>query len=167
MNKRMPDQDNIQERLKRVQEECQRLREENADLRAMLGINQSAPKEPVPQAVPVSNLSSTTRTGVSTPEEKISLFRNLFRGREDVFRHSLGRQGRQIWLFTCRHHGLACHPVARPEERKKVARKSRMLQIWLELDEGEIMHLKRGNVRNKGTKAVTMLFFLIGARGRQ
>src|SRR6266404_175810 len=85
MNSRMPDQDNIQERLKTVQEESRRLREENAHLRAMLGINQSPPKEPVPQAVPVPNLSSTTRSGVSTPEEKISLFRNLFRGREDVF----------------------------------------------------------------------------------
>jgi cell shape-determining protein MreC len=48
MNSRMPDQDNIQERLKTLQEECRRLREENADLRAMLGINQSPPKEPVP-----------------------------------------------------------------------------------------------------------------------
>ncbi len=46
-------------------------------------------------------------------------------------------------------------------------------EIWLELDDGEILHLKRGNVvvqngtrhawRNKGTKPVTMLFFLNGA----
>ena len=79
MNSRMPDQDNIQERLKTVQEECRRFREENANLRAMLGINQSPPKEPVPQAVPVPNLSSTARSGVSTPGEKVSLFRNLFR----------------------------------------------------------------------------------------
>ncbi|MCU1311185.1 MAG: hypothetical protein JWO20_2310 [Candidatus Angelobacter sp.] len=47
-------------------------------------------------------------------------------------------------------------------------------EIWLELDDGEILHLKRGDVvvqngtrhawRNKGTKPVTMLFFLNGAR---
>src|SRR5882762_6008124 len=80
MNSHMPDQDNLQERLKTAQEECRQLREENAHLRAMLGINQSPPKEPVPQAVPVANLSSTKRSGVSTPEETISLFRNLFRG---------------------------------------------------------------------------------------
>ena len=85
MSSRMPDQDSIQERLKTVQEECQRLRDENAHLRAMLGINQSPPNEPVPQAVPVPTLSSATKGGVSTPEEKISLFRDLFRGREDVF----------------------------------------------------------------------------------
>jgi hypothetical protein len=77
MNSRMPDQDNIQERLKTVAEERRRLREENADLRAMLGINQSLPIQPVSQAVPVPNLSATTRSGVCTPEEKISLFRNL------------------------------------------------------------------------------------------
>ena len=47
-------------------------------------------------------------------------------------------------------------------------------EIWLELDDGEPRHLKRGDVvvqngtrhawRNKGTKPVTMLFFLNGAR---
>ncbi len=47
-------------------------------------------------------------------------------------------------------------------------------EIWMELDDGETLHLKRGDVvvqngtrhawRNKGTKPVTMLFFLNGAR---
>ena len=46
-------------------------------------------------------------------------------------------------------------------------------EIWLELDNGETMHLKRGDVvvqngtrhawRNKGTRPVTMLFFFNGA----
>ncbi len=46
-------------------------------------------------------------------------------------------------------------------------------EIWLELDGSETLHLKRGDVvvqngtrhawRNKGTKPVTMLFFLSGA----
>jgi mannose-6-phosphate isomerase-like protein (cupin superfamily) len=50
-------------------------------------------------------------------------------------------------------------------------------EIWLELDDGETVHLKRGDVvvqngtrhawRNKGTEPVTMLFFLNGARERQ
>jgi hypothetical protein len=50
-------------------------------------------------------------------------------------------------------------------------------EIWLELDNAETLHLKRGDVvvqngtrhawRNKGTKPVTMLFFLNGARERQ
>jgi mannose-6-phosphate isomerase-like protein (cupin superfamily) len=50
-------------------------------------------------------------------------------------------------------------------------------EIWLELDEAETVHLKRGDVvvqngtrhawRNKGTKPVTMLFFLNGAGEKQ
>jgi hypothetical protein len=49
-------------------------------------------------------------------------------------------------------------------------------EIWLELHNAETLHLKRGDVvvqngtrhawRNKGTKPVTMLFFLNGARER-
>jgi mannose-6-phosphate isomerase-like protein (cupin superfamily) len=49
-------------------------------------------------------------------------------------------------------------------------------EMWLELDDGETLHLNRGDVvvqngtrhawRNKGTKPVTMLFFLNGARAR-
>jgi mannose-6-phosphate isomerase-like protein (cupin superfamily) len=47
-------------------------------------------------------------------------------------------------------------------------------EIWLELDDSETLHLKRGDVvvqngtrhawRNKSTKPVTMLFFLNGAK---
>jgi mannose-6-phosphate isomerase-like protein (cupin superfamily) len=47
-------------------------------------------------------------------------------------------------------------------------------EIWLELDEAKTIHLKRGDVvvqngtrhawRNEGTKPVTMLFFLNGAK---
>jgi len=50
-------------------------------------------------------------------------------------------------------------------------------EIWLELDDAETLHLKRGDVvvqngtrhawRNKASKPVTMLFFLNGARERQ
>ena len=50
-------------------------------------------------------------------------------------------------------------------------------EMWLELDDGETLHLNRGDVvvqngtrhawRNKGTKPVTMLFFLNGATARE
>jgi hypothetical protein len=50
-------------------------------------------------------------------------------------------------------------------------------EIWLELDDGETLHLKRGDVvvqngtrhawRAKGAKPATMLFFLNGARDKQ
>lgn len=128
MNSRIPDQGNLQERLKIAQEECQRLREENARLRAMLGINQSPTKETVPQETPAQKPSPTSRSGVSTPEEKISLFRSLFRGREDVFAIRWeGKSGKSGYSPASIMDWRAIH-VARPEERKKVARKTRMLQ---------------------------------------
>ena len=50
-------------------------------------------------------------------------------------------------------------------------------EMWMELDDGETLHLNRGDVvvqngtrhawRNKGAKPVTMLFFLNGARADQ
>jgi hypothetical protein len=50
-------------------------------------------------------------------------------------------------------------------------------EMWLELDDSETLHLRRGDVvvqngtrhawRNKGTKPVTMLFLLNGARARE
>jgi mannose-6-phosphate isomerase-like protein (cupin superfamily) len=50
-------------------------------------------------------------------------------------------------------------------------------EMWMELDDGETLHLNRGDVvvqngtrhawRNKGNKPVTMLFFLNGARVRE
>jgi mannose-6-phosphate isomerase-like protein (cupin superfamily) len=50
-------------------------------------------------------------------------------------------------------------------------------EIWMELDDSETVHLQRGDVvvqngtrhawRNKGSKPVTMLFFLNGARERR
>ena len=50
-------------------------------------------------------------------------------------------------------------------------------EMWLELDDGETLHLNGGDVvvqnrthhawRNKGTKPVTMLVFLNGPRARE
>ena len=124
----MSDQGNTQERLETAQEECHRLREENAHLRAMLGINQPFPNEAVLQAAQAANVSSSSKSSVSTPEEKISLFRNLFRGREDIFAVRWeGKSGKSGYSPACIMDWRAIH-IARPEERKKVARKTRMLQ---------------------------------------
>jgi hypothetical protein len=94
----------------------------------MLGISQSPPKVAVQQAVPVPILSSTTRSGVSTPEEKISLFRNLFRGREDVFATRWEGEGGKSGYSPAGIMDWRAIHVARPEERKKVARKTRIFQ---------------------------------------
>ena len=63
--------EDITKQLKAALEECARLREENKRLRSLLALPAEKPKAAV-----MCSLS---------PEEKIALFRSLFRGREDVY----------------------------------------------------------------------------------
>jgi superfamily II DNA or RNA helicase len=73
--------------LQKALSECQRLRDENAQLR--LSIHQSKDSDsPVPKQLAQANNSATlpsTLTNDSRPEAKVSLFRSLFRGRDDVY----------------------------------------------------------------------------------
>jgi hypothetical protein len=84
--------------LDKANAECERLRKENADLRLRLG-------EPPADCAPIVDADfshdnkktqpSTTVTIDSPPELKVSLFRNLFRGRDDVYATRWeGRNGR-------------------------------------------------------------------------
>ena len=61
--------------------ECDRLREENRQLRGRLGIPRMETSDPLPS---VSDMQGAV-TSKSTPDGKVKLFRNLFRGREDVY----------------------------------------------------------------------------------
>lgn len=74
----------LQAQLQEALAECARLREENARLRALLGLpcEAVAPTGPTSIAVPPA---PDPVTGDSPVEAKIALFRNLFRGREDVY----------------------------------------------------------------------------------
>src|SRR6267143_2488441 len=124
----MTDQNAIAERLKSAQEECDRLRAENARLRAMLGIQDSVSKDPGPTAIPIVSVSDSNIAAPSTPEKKISLFRSLFRGREDVYAIRWeGKGGKSGYSPAGVMDWRAIH-AARPEARKKVARKTRTLQ---------------------------------------
>src|SRR5258708_7711325 len=135
MDSHMPSQDNIQERLKTAQEECQRLREENAHLRAMLGIDRSATNEPASQAVLVPKLSSTGTSEVSTPEKKIALFRNLFRGREDVFAIRWEGKGGKSGYSPAGGMDWRGPPAPEPEDCKKVGGHKRghppLSHVWV------------------------------------
>jgi hypothetical protein len=77
--------DGTQEQFTFVQEECKRLREENARLRAMLGIPESVGAGTAVSHTDVSAADSSKSGDLSTPEGKITLFRSLFRGREDIY----------------------------------------------------------------------------------
>src|ERR1700678_1555549 len=61
--------------------ECERLREENRQVRGRLGIPRIETSAPLASA---SDMPSVV-AAKSSSEEKVKLFRSLFRGREDVY----------------------------------------------------------------------------------
>jgi len=74
--------------LEEMQRELARLREENAELRRRLGMSVAEPTLSYSEKSEESSLggaSVSLLTADSSTREKILLFRNLFRGREDVF----------------------------------------------------------------------------------
>jgi superfamily II DNA or RNA helicase len=121
-----PNQESPQDRLRSAEEDCERLRKENVRLRKMLGI-----PELVGGVTTVHSDSdpenSAKSSSPSTPEEKITLFRGLFRGREDIYAVRWeGRGGKSGYSPAGTMDWRAIHS-ARPGERKRVARKTRML----------------------------------------
>ncbi len=65
------DSEDFPKQLKAALEECARLREENKNLRSRFGVPEQMPK---PAEAPIFSV-----------EDKVALFRSLFRGREDVY----------------------------------------------------------------------------------
>lgn len=86
-------------RLAEVLAECERLQEENRQLRERMGMTQ---KEAAPSLATEPSLPITV-TGKSSPDEKVKLFRSLFRGREDVYALRWeGRNGKTGYSPACR-----------------------------------------------------------------
>lgn len=73
----------IEQRLAEALAECDRLREENLQLRNRLGI--SIEKKPLQPVSTSSQNGASAINSKSSPEEKVKLFRSLFRGRDDVY----------------------------------------------------------------------------------
>jgi superfamily II DNA or RNA helicase len=121
-----PGQENLEDRLRSAEKERGRLREENARLRAMLGIRELVEDRTDLHSRPDAE-NSAKASNLATPEEKITLFRSLFRGREDIYAVRWeGRGGRSGYSPAGVMDWRAIHSV-RPEERKRIARKTRML----------------------------------------
>jgi len=104
-----------------------RLREENARLRRLLAVHSI----PIPQLAP-ENPPPTKAVETTPPVDKeerarkrIVLFRNLFRGREDVYaRRWESDDGRHGYVPAAVKDWKAINK-SRPEERKKVDQKTR------------------------------------------
>jgi superfamily II DNA or RNA helicase len=112
------------EQLKSAQEECKRLRDENARLRAMLGIPDSGVASQPEASTPDLRKSGGDLT---TPAGKIALFRSLFRGREDVYAIRWEGKGGKSGYSPAAAMDWRAINAARPEERKRIARKTRIL----------------------------------------
>ncbi len=77
------------EELRALRAECARLREENARLRKLVG-HEDEVREAAHDLLPSRSIATTL-----TPDEKVDLFYDLFRGRRDVFALGwVGRDGR-------------------------------------------------------------------------
>jgi superfamily II DNA or RNA helicase len=109
------------------EQENVRLREENARLRRLLAVHsipipQAAPENPLP-AKPAETAPPVDKA--ERAKQRIALFRSLFRGRDDVYARR--------WEHEDGRHGYVPADIkdwkainkSRPEERKKVAQKTR------------------------------------------
>ena len=74
----------MKEYCKQLEYRVAELEKENAELRAQLGLSDTKAASTAPQTEFEGSPSATVHK-YSAPNEKIQLFRNLFRGREDVF----------------------------------------------------------------------------------
>lgn len=81
--------------------ECERLREENRDLRKRLGLPSN--ENIVPPILPAVSFTIAPTSSKSNPAEKVKLFRSLFCGREDVYAVRWdGRNGKTGYSPACR-----------------------------------------------------------------
>ena len=103
--------------------ECQPLRGEIQRLRELLESNDIDPEPPKPVAL--DGAPSPVPRSALTTEQKITLFRSLFRGREDVFalrweapdgRHGYSPSAQRDWN---------AYYASRPENRKRVDKETR------------------------------------------
>ena len=74
---------NLHQRIRQLEEQCQRLKDENTELLAKLAQEKSS--NTLEKNKPVAEPSGNQISAKSPTKEKIALFASLFRGREDVY----------------------------------------------------------------------------------
>ena len=116
-----------EEQLKAALAECVRLKAENARYRSILAAHDLLPKpvEEHPVVKPLE-ISSGIHNG-SPPNEKLQLFKSLFRGREGVFALRWERGEKHGYAPAADMDWNAIHATP-PDKRKQVARKTRTLR---------------------------------------
>ena len=94
-------------------------------MRALLVAHNLLPK-PAPKAPQPALDDASIITNSSSPEAKLALFKDLFRGREDVYATRWERNGKSGYAPAAVMDWHAIR-AAKPEDRKKVARQTRSL----------------------------------------
>ncbi len=89
----------VQEKLDEALKECARLRLENERLKNRLGLQaENTPQSQMTVQCPPENSLQVTNSSPS--DDKIKLFQNLFKGREDVNPVRWEMKKRKIWLLA-------------------------------------------------------------------
>ena len=128
----MQDQRDLRTRLEGALAEGQRLREEVRQLKTILAQHSiPVPEFEAPQSTNVRHLpepSDIAQVGtLSDNQAKITLFRSLFRGREDVYAERWRtKEGTWAYRPAGKKDWQAVH-ASRPEEYKKIDRQTRTL----------------------------------------
>jgi superfamily II DNA or RNA helicase len=118
----------FQRELQSAQVECDRLREENNRLRKLLtehGIPIPAIQTQGPTLVQSVVPAIDAVSHASDSKAKIALFRNLFRGREDVYAVRWENPDGRAGYMPKADRDWKAYYASRPEDRKKVDRKTR------------------------------------------
>jgi hypothetical protein len=117
--------------LRQALSECTRLQEENARLRRLLSAHGITPRPEFIEGAsrhPAELVDGrTTISDKSTPEEKIALFRSLFRGREDVYAVRWERPGGRSGYLPASIRDWKAVLSSKPADRKKVDNRTRTL----------------------------------------
>ena len=122
----MLDKNSSEEQLKSARKETERLRAENARLRAMLGIPDSAVERGSPLEVNAGETLNSRAIEGLTPERKVAVFRSLFRGREDVYaRRWEGKSGKSGYSPVVSWTGARFMRQDRKNERRLHGRHER------------------------------------------
>ena len=99
----------IEQKLADALAECDQLREQNRQLRQRLGISE-AETSIQPASTQAKNIASGSVNSKSAPEEKVKLFRSLFRGREDVYAVRWEGRNGKIGYSPARRRIWGAHP---------------------------------------------------------
>jgi hypothetical protein len=104
----LKDQKQINDQIRATEYELVALDAKRADLEERLKQLQSLKQSIADEQLPFDRLSESNVTNDSTEEQKIALFRSLFRGREDVYprRFESKRTGKSGYQPVCRNEWI-------------------------------------------------------------